>query len=91
MAGTQSYTPDEMERLGKDVQRKSDELKDLLNKVDRTINELSGVWKDPAFEKFRSEWESMHSKVETFVPQVEEYGKRTVKHADEVRRVGVAG
>jgi len=84
MAGQIRMSPEELKSKAKLYGRSSDEIKDILGKLQGLQNELRGEWEGRAFEGFDRQFNDLRPKVESFSQLLHEINVQLNKTAEAV-------
>jgi len=70
------------------VQNEATNLQTLIDTVSKVVARVKDSWDDAAVNKFEAQWNEMVPKLRSFVPQLEEYSKAIMSHANKMEEDG---
>lgn len=80
--------PDEVERIGRDLQNQANALQNVVTAVEKAINEAQNAWKGSDAEKFRDTWVSQYkSPISNAVQAIDGLGQTAIQNAADQRQV----
>lgn len=80
--------PDEVERIGRELQNQANTLQNVVTAVDRAISQAQSAWEGSDSDKFRDVWVSQYKNtINNAVQSINDLGTTAIQNAADQRTV----